>query len=74
MCPFFTIRPREICYLICDTPETIGGSPPIRRSKAFALLSTKIDDLHLDLHMNPCDVGYDIVTLLRRYRFGTSSI
>lgn len=35
--------------------------------KAFALASQKIDDLHLYLHMNPCDVGYDIVTLLHRY-------
>ena len=36
--------------------------------KAIALLSSRIDNLHLYLHMNPCDVGYDIVTLLRRYR------
>jgi glycosyltransferase involved in cell wall biosynthesis len=36
--------------------------------KAFALLSGKMDNLHLYLHMNPCDVGYDIVTLLRRHR------
>jgi glycosyltransferase involved in cell wall biosynthesis len=36
--------------------------------KAFARLSERIEDLHLYLHMNPCDVGYDIVTLLRRYR------
>jgi len=36
--------------------------------QAFALLCEKIDNLHLFLHMNPCDVGYDIVTLLRRYR------
>jgi glycosyltransferase involved in cell wall biosynthesis len=35
---------------------------------AFARLSEKIDNLHLYLHMNPCDVGYDIVTLLRRHR------
>jgi glycosyltransferase involved in cell wall biosynthesis len=36
--------------------------------KAFASLSSKIENLHLYLHMNPCDVGYDIVTLLRRHR------
>ena len=35
--------------------------------KAFARLSQRIDNLHLYLHMDPCDVGYDIVTLLRRY-------
>jgi glycosyltransferase involved in cell wall biosynthesis len=35
--------------------------------KAFARLSESIDNLHLYLHMDPCDVGYDIVTLLRRY-------
>jgi glycosyltransferase involved in cell wall biosynthesis len=35
---------------------------------AFARLSERIDNLHLYLHMNPCDVGYDIVTLLRRHR------
>jgi hypothetical protein len=35
--------------------------------KAFASLADKIDNLHLVLHMNPCDVGYDIVTLLHRY-------
>lgn len=35
--------------------------------KAFAALAARIDDLHLYLHMNPCDVGYDIVTLLRRH-------
>src|SRR5439155_9111745 len=27
----------------------------------------QIDNLHLYLHMDPCDIGYDIVTLLRRY-------
>jgi glycosyltransferase involved in cell wall biosynthesis len=36
--------------------------------KAFSLLSQRIDKMHLYLHMNPCDVGYDIVTLLRRHR------
>jgi len=36
--------------------------------QAFAHVSKKIDNLHLYLHMNPCDVGYDIVTLLRRHR------
>ncbi|MBI2925114.1 MAG: glycosyltransferase family 4 protein [Verrucomicrobia bacterium] len=36
--------------------------------KAFASLCKRIDHLHLVLHMNPCDVGYDIVTLLHRYR------
>jgi glycosyltransferase involved in cell wall biosynthesis len=36
--------------------------------KAFASLSSKIENLHLYLHMNPCDVGYDIITLLRRHR------
>jgi glycosyltransferase involved in cell wall biosynthesis len=36
--------------------------------KAFAGLARRFDNLHLFLHMNPCDVGYDIVTLLRRYR------
>ena len=36
--------------------------------KAFAQLSARIEDLHLYLHMNPCDVGYDLVTLLHRYR------
>ncbi|MBL9169696.1 MAG: glycosyltransferase family 4 protein [Verrucomicrobiales bacterium] len=35
--------------------------------KAFALLAAKYDDIHLYLHMNPCDVGHDIVTLFRRY-------
>ena len=35
--------------------------------KAFALLKDRLPDLHLYLHMNPCDVGYDLVTLLRRY-------
>ncbi len=35
--------------------------------KAFARLSAKFENLHLYLHMNPCDVGYDIVTLLRRH-------
>jgi glycosyltransferase involved in cell wall biosynthesis len=35
---------------------------------AFARLSAKIENLHLFLHMNPCDVGFDIVTLLRRHR------
>lgn len=35
--------------------------------KAFAALAGRIDNLHLYLHMNPCDVGFDIVTLLRRY-------
>ena len=35
---------------------------------AFAQLCQRRDDLHLYLHMNPCDVGYDLVTLLRRYR------
>ena len=35
--------------------------------KAFARLCERIDNLHLYLHMDPCDVGYDIVTLLRRY-------
>ncbi|MCI0748442.1 MAG: glycosyltransferase family 4 protein [Verrucomicrobia subdivision 3 bacterium] len=36
--------------------------------KAVAQLCGKINNLHLYLHMNPCDVGYDIVTLLHRYR------
>lgn len=36
--------------------------------KAIAALSERIENLHLYLHMDPCDVGYDIVTLLRRYR------
>ena len=36
--------------------------------KAFALASARNDQLHLFLHMNPCDVGYDLVTLLRRHR------
>ncbi|MBI2928462.1 MAG: glycosyltransferase family 4 protein [Verrucomicrobia bacterium] len=36
--------------------------------RAVALLRERIDNLHLLLHMNPCDVGYDIVTLLHRYR------
>jgi glycosyltransferase involved in cell wall biosynthesis len=36
--------------------------------KAFAMLSGRIGNMHLLLHMNACDVGYDIVTLLRRYR------
>lgn len=36
--------------------------------KAFALASRKNENLHLYLHMNPCDVGYDIVTLLRRFQ------
>ena len=35
--------------------------------KAFARLSERIENLHLYLHMNPCDVGYDLVTLLHRY-------
>ena len=35
--------------------------------KAFAGLSERLDNLHLYLHMDPCDIGYDIVTLLRRY-------
>ena len=35
--------------------------------KAFAVLSSRIENAHLYLHMNPCDVGYDLVTLLRRY-------
>ena len=35
--------------------------------QAVALLRERIDNLHLLLHMNPCDVGYDIVTLLHRY-------
>ena len=36
--------------------------------QAFAKLSKDIENLHLYLHMNPCDVGYDLVTLLRRHR------
>jgi len=36
--------------------------------EAFARLSQRIEDVHLYLHMNPCDVGYDLVTLLRRHR------
>lgn len=36
--------------------------------QAFAALSRRLDDIHLLLHMNPCDVGYDLVTLLQRYR------
>lgn len=35
--------------------------------KAFALLKDRIPELHLYLHMDPCDVGHDLVTLLRRY-------
>jgi glycosyltransferase involved in cell wall biosynthesis len=36
--------------------------------KAAAMLSERIKNLHLYLHMDSCDVGYDIVTLLRRYQ------
>lgn len=36
--------------------------------QAFALIAKDIKSLHLFLHMNPSDVGYDIVTLLRRHR------
>ena len=35
---------------------------------AFAKLAQADPDLHLYLHMNPCDIGFDIVTLLHRYR------
>ncbi|MBL9171516.1 MAG: glycosyltransferase family 4 protein [Verrucomicrobiales bacterium] len=35
--------------------------------KAFAMLVENYEDMHLYLHMNPCDVGHDIVTLFRRY-------
>ena len=37
--------------------------------KAVALVSERVKNVHLYLHMDSCDVGYDIVTLLRRYRF-----
>ena len=36
--------------------------------EAFALVSKKHEDLHLYLHMSPSDVGYDLVTLLQRFR------
>ena len=36
--------------------------------KAFAVLAKELPSAHLYLHMNPCDVGFDIVTLLRRHR------
>lgn len=36
--------------------------------KAVSALSQRLNNLHLYLHMDSCDVGYDIVTLLRRYR------
>ncbi|MBI3192589.1 MAG: glycosyltransferase family 4 protein, partial [Pedosphaera parvula] len=36
--------------------------------KAVALLRERVENLHLLLHMNPLDVGYDLVTLLHRYR------
>lgn len=36
--------------------------------RVFADLSSRHADLHLLLHMNPCDVGFDLVTLLHRYR------
>jgi glycosyltransferase involved in cell wall biosynthesis len=36
--------------------------------KAVAMLAPRLDRLHLYLHMDPCDVGYDMVTLLHRYR------
>jgi len=35
--------------------------------QAAALLRQKIENIHLYLHMDPCDVGYDLVTLLHRY-------
>jgi len=35
--------------------------------KAFATLAGRLPELHLYLHMDPCDVGYDIVTLLQRH-------
>ncbi len=35
--------------------------------KAVAMLSERLPDLHLYLHTDACDVGYDIITLLRRY-------
>jgi glycosyltransferase involved in cell wall biosynthesis len=35
--------------------------------KAMALLAKKGEPLHLYLHMDPCDIGYDMVTLLHRY-------
>ena len=44
------------------------AGPTTALVKAFASLCATIDNLHLYLHMDPCDVGYDIVTLLRRYR------
>ncbi|MBL9171123.1 MAG: glycosyltransferase family 4 protein [Verrucomicrobiales bacterium] len=36
--------------------------------KAFAQLNELHSDTYLYLHMSPCDIGYDLVTLLRRYR------
>jgi glycosyltransferase involved in cell wall biosynthesis len=35
--------------------------------KAFALLVRKGLPVHLLLHTNPCDVGFDLVTLFQRY-------
>ena len=35
--------------------------------KAFAQLAKRLPDVHLYLHMDPCDVGFDMVTLLQRY-------
>jgi glycosyltransferase involved in cell wall biosynthesis len=35
--------------------------------RAFSTLAKRIPELHLYLHLDPCDVGYDIVTLLHRY-------
>ncbi|HAM71146.1 MAG TPA: hypothetical protein DCM86_05840 [Verrucomicrobiales bacterium] len=35
--------------------------------KAFSRVVEKHQQLHLILHMNPCDVGHDLVTLLKRY-------
>lgn len=36
--------------------------------KAFALLAPRYPAMHLYLHSNPCDVGFDLVTLLHRYQ------
>jgi glycosyltransferase involved in cell wall biosynthesis len=40
----------------------------LHRSPPPGVSRRDLPSLHLYLHMNPCDVGYDIVTLLRRHR------
>lgn len=41
--------------------------------KAFRLALEAVPSLHLYLHMDPCDVGFDIVTLLHRYKLHGSA-